>query len=221
MRLLVTMVVGLLSVLLGPSLAREGRARSVGSSMTLLTRCRSSWSQSTPRRPPGSWLARGERLLWVRRPCRRISLRRPQHFGVVPVVGMPYCCPSLLPGLGVGVVGTLWPTMAPSSSSVRRLWLCPWAVGRGVSGIIEWRAWGISFVVLSWVSLRMDGGWAARPCWMAGGWGWTFAGIICVLWDMEWARSGGFVFMFVLRGTCWGCLSRGGEGAGLLDGFVS
>src|SRR5207237_6725353 len=52
MRLLVTMVAGLLSVLLGPSLARGGRARSVGSSATLLTRCRSSRSLSTPRRPP-------------------------------------------------------------------------------------------------------------------------------------------------------------------------
>ena len=29
------------------------------------------------------------------------------------------------------------------------------------------------------------------------------------------------VFIFVLRGTCWGCLSHGGEGAGLFDGFVS
>ena len=32
---------------------------------------------------------------------------------------------------------------------------------------------------------------------------------------------GWFDFYFVLRGFCWGCLSRGGEGAGLLDGFVS
>ena len=54
-----------------------------------------------------------------------------------------------------------------------------------------------------------------------GGWGWTFAGIICVPWGTEWARSGGLVFIFVLGGTCWGCLSRDGEGAGLLDGFVS
>ena len=29
------------------------------------------------------------------------------------------------------------------------------------------------------------------------------------------------LFLFVLRGTCWGCLSHDGEGAGLLDGFVS
>src|SRR5437879_9624589 len=171
MRLLVTMVAGLLSVLLGPSLAREGRTRSIGSSMTLLTRCRSSRSPSTPRRPHGSWLARGESLLWVRRLCRRINLRRLQPFGVVPVVGMPGCCTSVLPGLGVGVVGTWWPTMAPFSSSVQKLWLCPWAVGRGVSGIIEWRAWGISFVVLSWVSLRMDGGWVARSCLDGGGLG--------------------------------------------------
>src|SRR5207253_903072 len=96
MRLLVTMVAGLLSVLLGPSLAREGRARSVGSSMTLPTRC---------------------------------------------------------------------------SSSGQKLWLCPWAVGRGVSGIIEWRAWGISFIVLSWVRLRVDGGRAARSCLDGGGLG--------------------------------------------------
>ena len=38
------------------------------------------------------------------------------------------------------------------------------------------------------------------------------------------ARSGhvrAVWFIFVLRGTCWGCLSRDEEGAGLLDGFVS
>ena len=38
------------------------------------------------------------------------------------------------------------------------------------------------------------------------------------------ARSGrvrAVWFLFVLRGTCGGCLSRDGEGAGLLDGFVS
>src|SRR5207237_9078943 len=36
------------------------------------------------------------------------------------------------------------------------------------------------------------------------------------------ARSGhvrAVWFLFVLRGTCWGCLSRDGEGAGLFDGF--
>ena len=32
---------------------------------------------------------------------------------------------------------------------------------------------------------------------------------------------GRFGFLFVLRETSWGCLSRGGEGARLLDGFVS
>ena len=32
---------------------------------------------------------------------------------------------------------------------------------------------------------------------------------------------GRYGFLFVLRGTCCGCLSRDGEGAGLLDGFVS
>src|SRR5205807_3318559 len=82
-RLLVAMVACLLSVLPGPSLVREGRARSVGSIMTFLTRGRLSRSLMPARPPLGGWLAEVESLLWDRRAGGRINLRGLQLFGVV------------------------------------------------------------------------------------------------------------------------------------------
>src|SRR5205807_5164309 len=59
----------------GPRRVRGGRARSVGFSATLPTRCRSSRSLIAPRHPPRSRLARGDLVLWPRwLSCRRRRL---------------------------------------------------------------------------------------------------------------------------------------------------